>query len=686
MFDSLTVAAVADELNRRACPAKIQRVLTLGPLAIGLELYAQGRRQQLILSSHPDNARVHLSDHTLTRDPARSDTPLLLLLRKYVRGGRLLSVAQPDLERVLVLSIAKLLPTGKYDDSNYTQSVNSPDDDDEDEAEVAAGEEMTVRLVIEMMGRHSNIILVDSAGVIIESLKRVPSSVNRYRVILPHRPYVAPPAQDKLRFDRLSEAAFQQAAAQAAQAEGKKKTAGQLWQGLVGALQGTSPQMAREIVYRASGSANAPASDFTAWPALYAAAEELYSLNETGRWQPCVVYEQPPPQPSPEMGEGEANPPLPSPLPRRGEGEANPPLPAEGEGWGEGGSPADGDKEELSEPAEKAIAFASYRLHHLEGAGHRLVVNDSISAAVEAYFSSAEQTAAHEQMKEQLRRRVAARRSKVASRLHSLREQLARADEAEMLRYKGEMIFAYQYAITPEITSLSVPAPAGEGEISIALDPQLTVAENAQRYFKDYRKATAARAGLPERVAEGEQDLAYLDEMTEMIELAEGYEDISLTARELADLDKPPAPQKPVKAKQKAKPGTPPGLGKLLRVLSPDGIEVYIGKSMKQNEYLAFKLAAPDDIWLHARGVPGAHVLVKMRGLPQIPQRTLLYAAGLAAGRSQARHSTAAEVMYTQARYLRKPPAAPPGTLLYSHEKSIRVPPILPEVDRKDKD
>ncbi|PZR95116.1 MAG: hypothetical protein DLM69_11870, partial [Candidatus Chloroheliales bacterium] len=194
------------------------------------------------------------------------------------------------------------------------------------------------------------------------------------------------------------------------------------------------------------------------------------------------------------------------------------------------------------------------------------------------------------------------------------------------------------------------------------------------------------RAGLPERVAEGEQDLAYLDEMTEMIELAEGYEDISLTARELADLDKPPAPQKPVKAKQKAKPGTPPGLGKLLRVLSPDGIEVYIGKSMKQNEYLAFKLAAPDDIWLHARGVPGAHVLVKMRGLPQIPQRTLLYAAGLAAGRSQARHSTAAEVMYTQARYLRKPPAAPPGTLLYSHEKSIRVPPILPEVDRKDKD
>ncbi len=705
MFDSLTIAAVADELNRRACPAKIQRVLTLSPLAIGLELYAQGQRQQLIISAHADNARVHLSDHNLTRDPALNDSQLLLLLRKYVRGGRLLSVAQPDLERVLLLSIAKLMPVGKYDDSNYTQSVNSPDADSDDDEDLA-GEEVAVQLVVEMMGRHSNIILVDGAGVIMDSLKRVPSSVNRYRVIIPHHPYVAPPAQDKRRFDRMSEAAFQEAVAAAAQVEGKKK-AGQLWQGLVGALQGASPQMAKEIVYRATGLADTLATDFTAWPALHTAADELFSLNETGRWQPCVVYQQPspqpspialnnlPPQPSPVAGEGEETtlipldytPPQlylaaaegndatpstkddipPQPYLAAAEGNDATPSPISREGWGEGA---------------KAIAFASYRLRHLEGAG-RLVANDSISATVEAYFSSVEQTAAHEQLKEQLRGRVAGRRQRIASRLHSLREQLTRADEAEMLRYKGEMIFAYQYAIGSDTTNLSVPAPAGEDEISIALDPQLSVAENAQRYFRDYHKATAARAGLPERVADAEQDLAYLDEMAAMIDLAEGYEDITLTARELADLDKPPAPPKPgkQKANQKAKAGLPPGLGKLLRVVSPDGIEIFVGKSMKQNEYIAFKLAAPDDIWLHARGVPGAHVLVKMRGVPVLPQRTLIYAAGLAAGRSQARHNGAAEVMYTAARHLRKPPGAPPGTLLFSHEKSIRVPPILAAAD-----
>ncbi len=673
MFDSLTIAAVADELNRRACPAKIQRVLTLSPLAIGLELYAQGQRQQLIISAHADNARVHLSDHNLTRDPAQNDSQLLLLLRKYVRGGRLLSVAQPDLERVLLLSIAKLMPIGKFDDPYYTQSVNSTyanDDEDED----LAGEEVTVQLVVEMMGRHSNIILVDGAGVIMDSLKRVPGSVNRYRVIIPHHPYVAPPAQDKRRFDRMSEDAFQEAVAEAAQAEGKKK-AGQLWQGLVGALQGASPQMAKEIVYRATGLADTPAAGFTAWPTLHAAADELFSLNETGRWQPCVVYLTPP-HPSPAAGVGDdANS---SPV------DYSPPQPSPAE-VGDDATPS------LNIEDAKAIAFASYRLRHLEGGGQRLVTHDSISAAVEAYFSSTEQTAAHEQLKEQLRKRVAGRRQKIASRLHSLREQLARADEAEMLRYKGEMIFAYQYVISAETTNLSVPAPEGEVEISITLDPQLSVAENAQRYFRDYHKATAARAGLPERVADAEQDLAYLDEMAAMIDLAEGYEDITLTARELADLDKPPAPPKPTKQRanqkpnQKAKAGLPPGLGKLLRVLSPDGIEIYVGKSMKQNEYIAFKLAAPDDIWLHARGVPGAHVLVKMRGVPTLPERTLVYAAGLAAGRSQARHNGAAEVMYTTARHLRKPPGAPPGTVLVSHEQSIRVPPILAEAEASAK-
>jgi predicted ribosome quality control (RQC) complex YloA/Tae2 family protein len=404
-----------------------------------------------------------------------------------------------------------------------------------------------------------------------------------------------------------------------------------------------SPQMAREIVYRASGNADTPAADYSDWARLHSETAALFALIESGNWQPCVVYEQAEQALSP-AHEAEQT-----------------PLPA---------------PEEAQDGGERAIAFASYPLRHLEGGPRRLLALDSISAAVEAYFSNVEQTAAHEQLKEQLRGRVAQRRTRVAAKLHSLREQLARAAEVETLRYKGEMIFAYQYAIAPSASSLSVPAPAGEGEISIALDPQLTMAENAQRYFRDYHKAQAAGAELPERVAATEQELAYLDEMSEMINQAQGYEDINLTARELADLDKPPAPPKPTRQKQKAKLALPPGLGKLLRLTSPDGMEVYVGKSMRQNEYLSFKVAAPDDIWLHARGVPGAHVIIKMQGIPQPPPRTLLFAAGLAAGRSQARHDTAAEVMYTRARHLRKPPGAPPGTLLYSHEQSIRVAPL----------
>src|SRR5437762_10046537 len=103
-FDALTLAAVADELEDTILGGRIQRVLLTSPLSVALEIYARGRRSHLLLSAHPQFTRVHLSTTKPSRGVER-DTPLLLLLRKYVVGGRVAEIEQPELERALVLSI-----------------------------------------------------------------------------------------------------------------------------------------------------------------------------------------------------------------------------------------------------------------------------------------------------------------------------------------------------------------------------------------------------------------------------------------------------------------------------------------------------------------------------------------------------------------------------------------------------
>jgi predicted ribosome quality control (RQC) complex YloA/Tae2 family protein len=105
-FDALTLAAVAGELRAALLGGRIQRVRLSSPLSIALEIYAHGRRHHLLLSAHPQWVRAHLSTAKLSRGVER-DTPLLLLLRKYVIGGRVIAIEQPPLERVLLLSIAK---------------------------------------------------------------------------------------------------------------------------------------------------------------------------------------------------------------------------------------------------------------------------------------------------------------------------------------------------------------------------------------------------------------------------------------------------------------------------------------------------------------------------------------------------------------------------------------------------
>jgi len=226
------------------------------------------------------------------------------------------------------------------------------------------------------------------------------------------------------------------------------------------------------------------------------------------------------------------------------------------------------------------------------------------------------------------------------------------------------MIYAFMHTLAPGRSSLIVENRA------IELDPGRTPVENAQDRFRAYDKAKSALAGVPERLQAVEARLAGLDETLALLDLAEGYEQIEGIAREAAEQGyiRPPERGRAPKPGRRLAP---------LRIESGDGFAIYVGRSAGQNEQVTFKIGASDDLWLHARGLPGAHVIVKSGGR-DVPEATLLAAAELAAYFSKARDEPAVEVDVARRVAVRRIPNGPAGLVSYHAEQTIRATPRAP--------
>lgn len=565
-FDALTLSAVADELRATVLDGRVQRVVLPTPHSIALEVYHAGRRYQLFGSAEPQAARVHL----LSAKPSRGvdrDTPLTLLLRKYVRNAILTSIEQPELERVLILGFSKRPPTDR--------------EADEDDVEI----ELHCELVFEVMGQRSNIILIDDDNLILDAVKRIPAGSTR-RTILPREPYSVPIRPPNRRDPRTVTANGIEALLESGERD--------LGKALTGAYVGVSPQQAREAIMRATGSTSAPLDPALPFEAIAEALRSLWS----DPWNPSLAYED-----------------------------------------------------------DQLRAFAPYLMQQF--ADVRPV--DSISAALETYYAATAGITAHAQRRDALIGRLSEVRERSQRQHDALSRELERAAALDRLRWEGEMIFGYLHTIEPGQTKLEV-----EGR-TITLDAQRTPVENAQARFREYDKAKGALQGVPERLESTERELAFLDETIAMLELAEGFEAISAIEREVTD-------QGLIKASGGKSARGPRGAP--LRVRSSDGVTILVGRSAGQNEEVTFKLARPDDIWLHIREQPGAHVVIQADG--PVPDRTIEEAAGLAAYFSRARGSTTAEVILAARRNVRKIPGGPAGLVSYRNERSIRVAPLAP--------
>lgn len=585
---------------------RIQKIGHLDARSLVAEVYAGGRRRYLIASADTEHPRIYLSDSEPSFD-TQFVTPLLLLLRKYVRGGFLVGVEQPPLERVLRLSIAKrLTPHNGPLTTRSTDDAATPDEADatEEVDEDGLADAVFVHLNVEIMGRHSNIILVDDSGRIMESIKRVTSSMSRVRPIQPRLQYTNPPPIERPDPRRLT-------ASETTAIFASESPSAQLSTVLTRGLRAISPQMAREIAFRVAGNTKVRLDELgpDEWSAVARETRNLFEPMLTSAWAPHVF--------------------------RDDEG--------------------------------SVVAFAPLSMRHL-AVERREEAVPTISRAAELSEGAEEATPArHSQRRERLTQAIRSARERIESRLSSLRAEGAKADEADRLREWGELIYAYLWSISPGQRELVVDGA------TVPLDPALSAKENAQAYFERYRKAQSAGSHLPELVEKAEQEVAYLDQLQTLTSQAERFEDLEALAVEWEAYLR--ATGRGGGEQRRVKRSAPP---KRPRAIYDDaGNAIYIGRSGAENDAVTFNVAGPNDTWLHARGVPGSHVIVRWHDpAGNEDEETLRRAAALAAHYSSARKSGSVEVDATRRRYVRKIKGTGPGMVTYRNERTLAVRPM----------
>jgi predicted ribosome quality control (RQC) complex YloA/Tae2 family protein len=304
------------------------------------------------------------------------------------------------------------------------------------------------------------------------------------------------------------------------------------------------------------------------------------------------------------------------------------------------------------------LEYAPFELTHLRAEGARLEHFESISDAMAAYYAAEPRRRGDPLAAERKALLAPLQRAlqSTARRIAALEHQLSAGQtERDPLREAGELLLAHQTEVQPGATELTVDGHR------IELDPTLTTVENAQAYFARYRKAREAEERVPDLLEEARNTQEHLANLRILVEVADQMDAIRALRREVAAATGAPSRD----AKQRSKSAA-------YRRVALDGFEALVGTSAQGNATVTFELARPDDLWLHARGVPGAHVI--LRGLP--PEAIIERAAQLAASQSAARDATAVEVDVAPRRYVKKIPGGPPGLVRYANERTLRVTPL----------
>ena len=293
----------------------------------------------------------------------------------------------------------------------------------------------------------------------------------------------------------------------------------------------------------------------------------------------------------------------------------------------------------------------------------RVEKNESFNQALDAFYEERDSKERMRVKAHSLNKLLTTLCDRTARKLRKQHAELSRCADREQLRIRGDLLQANLYRIERGAAEAEVENyydPEGK-TIVIKLNPAISPAANAQKYYKDYQKAKNAETALAEQIEKGRQELEYLESVLDTVGRAESEKELAQIREELCEqgyLRKP-------RGKQQKQQKLPP-----MEYTSSDGFKIYVGRNNSQNDKLTLKTAAKTDVWLHTKDIHGSHVIISAEGR-KVSETAIIEAARLAAYHSKARESTNVPVDYTLVKYVSKPNGAKPGMVIYVNNKTV---------------
>lgn len=299
----------------------------------------------------------------------------------------------------------------------------------------------------------------------------------------------------------------------------------------------------------------------------------------------------------------------------------------------------------------------------------------TISEAMDAFYRSRDMSERIAQKSAAIHRTLKKNIERCERKLALQREALLGSQRMEEYRLKGELLTANLHLAKKGMKSVELPNYYEEGMpmLTVELDEKLSPGQNGQKYFKLYQKARNAQTLAAEQIEKTEAELNYLEGQLDNLSKCSGESELFELRQELEKFGyvKANRSRKQLKALPPSRP---------MRFRSPSGRIVLVGKNNLQNDKLTFT-AQPDEVWLHAKDMPGSHVIIVD---PEPSDSDIAFAARLAAAYSKGGTSSRVPVDYTLRRYVKKPGGAKPGFVIYTHQHTLSVEPLRaePEEDR----
>ena len=583
-FDGITIASITKELNQNLTGGRIYKIAQPESDELLLTIKNNGSQYRLLLSADASLPLVYLTNKN--KQSPMTAPGFCMLLRKHLQNARILDITQPGLERIIRIRLEHLNEMG-----DLCQKT----------------------LVIEIMGKHSNLIFCNE-DTIIDSIKHISGIVSSVREVLPGREYFIPQTQDKqnpLAFIGgtgmsvcYGEPAYGIHLTKLDFVNRLTSMPMPLYKALYCAYTGLSPVMAQEICFRAGLDGDIPGSaqDAEALEKLYEVFLSLLKQITAGDFAPNIIYDKKTP-----------------------------------------------------------IEFAALPLTLY--ADKEAVPFDSISEVLEHYYEEKNVLTRIRQKSADLRKIVQTALERNIKKYDLQRKQMQDTEKREKYRIYGELLNTYGYNVEPGAKSMEALNYYTNEMITIPLDDTLSPSENAKKYFDKYGKLKRTFEALSELTIEVKDEIEHLESIAAALDIALQEEDLVQIKEELIESGYIRRKGGNKKARITSKP---------FHYISSDGFHIYVGKNNYQNDELTFKTATGNDWWFHAKGMPGCHVIVKTEG-KELPDRTFEEAARLAAYYSKGREQEKVEIDYLQKKNVKKPNGAKPGFVVYYTNFSMAI-------------